>query len=536
MLDRGDALHLRRVLARAVLSSTAAASMPTQQSMAMRRLVEQSDTQATREEDPAALRVLIVNRRKRRIGNVNELVRAIRHDADSPLQRRCLPLSGACDLGWHVHSIQHTLMEGMSAPEQVSGGDNMSPPVQYQGRVPLWALVHSAALVHLSQTSTPNGNLYPLSRYFPCALCYLPLLQVAMWLGGPNVVIVPHGAGSTHATYLPPCSVVIEVIPNMYPQFSFLIPTMRAGSHMLYLYETSALGNPHLTCLNSSSGVARVARGDPVMHVHAPLLLQLIHRGAALRRRCLAHYPEIEFYPHERMMQVGLAKLGAASRWASIPRLKGAQEAIQYHHAVPTIATGPGVTNAQAQTVSSLAAREAFRSCHTYMQHGARAGHECTPTMLEPRAILQAYAALRGGKLPHSCSSLCGVTEGGDIAKSTSSIAEESCGACLHKAVVTELLVEHKIPVVSKQDTRWQTRCTSRGTAAARSSAPPVTKHPRFALYRAALVSRSCPQNILTRHAELPFLWRERISELCRGTSGGISAFVSHVKRALGRG
>ena len=52
---------------------------------------------------------------------------------------------------------------------------------------------------------------------------------------------------------------------------------------MLYLYETSALGNPHLTCLNSSSGVARVARGDPVMHVHAPLLLQLIHRGAALR-------------------------------------------------------------------------------------------------------------------------------------------------------------------------------------------------------------------------------------------------------------
>lgn len=477
MLDRGDALHLRRVLARAVLSSTAAASMPTQQSMAMHRLVEQSDKQATREEDPAALRVLIVNRRKRRIGNVNELVRAIRHDADSPLQRRCLPLSGACDLGWHVHSIQHTLMEGMSAPE-----------------------------------------------------------QVAMWLGGPNVVIVPHGAGSTHATYLPPCSVVIEVIPNMYPQFSFLIPTMRAGSHMLYLYETSALGNPHLTCLNSSSGVARVARGDPVMHVHAPLLLQLIHRGAALRRRCLAHYPEIEFYPHERMMQVGLAKLGAASRWASIPRLKGAQEAIQYHHAVPTIATGPGVTNAQAQTVSSLAAREAFRSCHTYMQHGARAGHECTPTMLEPRAILQAYAALRGGKLPHSCSSLCGVTEGGDIAKSTSSVAEESCSACLHKAVVTELLVEHKIPVVSKQDTRWQTRCTSRGTAAARSSAPPVTKHPRFALYRAALVSRSCPQNILTRHAELPFLWRERISELCRGTSGGISAFVSHVKRALGRG
>ena len=206
MLDRGDALHLRRVLARAVLSSTAAASMPTQQSMAMRRLVEQSDKQATREEDPAALRVLIVNRRKRRIGNVNELVRAIRHDADSPLQRRCLPLSGACDLGWHVHSIQHTLMEGMSAPEQVSGGDNMSPPVQYQGRVPLWALVHSAALVHLSQTSTPNGNLYPLSRYFPCALCYLPLLQVAMWLGGPNVVIVPHGAGSTHATYLPPVS------------------------------------------------------------------------------------------------------------------------------------------------------------------------------------------------------------------------------------------------------------------------------------------------------------------------------------------
>lgn len=66
---------------------------------------------------------------------------------------------------------------------------------------------------------------------------------------------------------------------------SFLVPTLRAGSYMLYMYETTSVGNPQLACLNSSAGRTRIARADPVMHVSVPVLLQLMHRGAALRRR-----------------------------------------------------------------------------------------------------------------------------------------------------------------------------------------------------------------------------------------------------------
>jgi len=296
-------------------------------------------TGAIQEEDPRLLRILIMNRRKRRLGNVDEISRAISADELEPLRsrRRCMPLAGECDLGWSLSWVRQTQMEGMSAAE-----------------------------------------------------------QIRTWLDGPNVVIVPHGAGSTHATYLPPCSIVIEVVPNMYPQFSFLVPTMRSGSHMLYMYEASCLGNPHLTCLNSSSGNSRVARGDPIMQVHTPLLLQLLHRGAAIRRRCLAHYPQIELMPHERLvqgcvrvcvcvcvcpsptqppriplappthhMQVALARLGQYRVWEAIPQLKAAQEAIQYHQAIPTIATGYGVTRQMAESEGSLAARRLVWACRT---------------------------------------------------------------------------------------------------------------------------------------------------------------------------
>lgn len=89
--------------------------------------------------------------------------------------------------------------------------------------------------------------------------------QLRTWMDGPNLLVVPHGAGSTHASYLPPCSVVLEVMPNMYPQFSFLVPTLRSGGFMLYLLEASAIGNPQLSCHNSSStNLKKMARGDPV--------------------------------------------------------------------------------------------------------------------------------------------------------------------------------------------------------------------------------------------------------------------------------
>ena len=62
------------------------------------------------------------------------------------------------------------------------------------------------------------------------------------------------------------------------------------------------------------------------MHVHAPLLIQLIHRGAALRKRCLASYPSIEFTPHEKMVQNGLAQAAASSKWERVPKMMAPQE------------------------------------------------------------------------------------------------------------------------------------------------------------------------------------------------------------------
>ena len=67
--------------------------------------------------------------------------------------------------------------------------------------------------------------------------------QISSFVGasGPNVFIVPHGAGTTHVSYLEPCSVVIEVVPYNYPQYSFMMPTLRSGSFMLYMIESTAL-------------------------------------------------------------------------------------------------------------------------------------------------------------------------------------------------------------------------------------------------------------------------------------------------------
>ena len=38
----------------------------------------------------------------------------------------------------------------------------------------------------------------------------------------------------------------------------------------------------------------------------------------ALRRRCLANYPSIEYSPHERLQQNGLSLAGASARWDKI--------------------------------------------------------------------------------------------------------------------------------------------------------------------------------------------------------------------------
>ena len=170
-------------------------------------LTREAAIQSVKTSDPAALRVLIVNRKTRSIGNPHELGDAIQKSA--PTKRVCAPFPadfGAnCDMDWHAESVEIVKMEDLSA----------------------------------------RG-------------------QIRTVLDGPNVLVVPHGAGTVHATYLQPCSVVIEVMPYGYPQWSFTAPTMRSGSYILYLAETTALGNPALTCqksklLNSTCAVTAVS-------------------------------------------------------------------------------------------------------------------------------------------------------------------------------------------------------------------------------------------------------------------------------------
>lgn len=521
LLDRTDTLRLRRTLARHILAVTstprtplrAASPLGASHRASLRTLAQQSMSRAkraVREADPAALRVLLVNRKRRRIGNAEDIVNALTRDAAAPERRTCAPLSGACDLSWRVASINHTRMEGASAAE-----------------------------------------------------------QVRTWLDGPNVVIVPHGAGSTHATYLPPCSVVIEVVPNMYPQFSFLVPTMRAGVHMLYLYEASALGNQPLTCLGGKdAGRTRLARADPVMHVHTPMLLQLMHRGAHLRKRCLAHFPDVEYNPHERILQTSLATSAASSHFKHLPRLLGAQEALQFHAVIPTVATGPGVTAARARSAESRAALTAAWPCRTHMNHGVGAPAACLPTPVRSPQVLQAYAAARGGALHPSCAATCGVSAEGRVLRGavSSAVSEEQCRRCLHANVAREVLAQHSTrpaePRGYGMELAKRNRCDRASVAIGISKSaklPPIAPH-GVALYRAAVVNRSClatPTLRPTREEDLPMLFRERLAVLCGlrrddvshnltlriepedpgppGGGGGAGGLWGRVKSVLGR-
>lgn len=457
LLDRSDTLRLRRTLARAILAYASPAAAPVAnakappstpprksltppQTASLRVLAETSIAKAKRlvqQTDATQLNVLIVNRKKRRLGNAPEIVEALKADVAAKEGRTCSGLAGECDLSWRLSSINHTRMEGASAAE-----------------------------------------------------------QVRTWLDGPNVVIVPHGAGSTHATYLPPCSVVLEVVPNMYPQFSFLVPTMRAGVHMLYLYEASTVGNPMLSCLNTSKptsgrSFARLARNNPVMTVDTSLLVQMVHRGSFLRKRCLANFPNIEFNPHERLLQTGLAKAGAKRHWATIPRMVAPQEAIGAHFDVPIIATGPGVTKALADAPRSLAARDAAWPCRTWMPHSEITGPPCIPPSLEPRKLLHTYATLRGPKLPSACADTCGsAANPGTTAGIVPPTNEEACRVCLHASVTSEVIAQHTTPSDPSYRKEIATRTTCRGSREQEkgSKHPPQVKD-GIALYRAALVA-----------------------------------------------
>lgn len=531
MVDRTDALRLRKALARSLIkmdtektspppppppsqfgaksfslpqkpaSATAASShasvfsVSAAGSSSLRRIATESlqqAKQAVRSANPSQLKVLIVNRKKRKLANVPQLIDAIRSDAAAPERRGCASLAGECDLSWKLESIRDTFMEGMRATD-----------------------------------------------------------QIRTWLDGPNVVVVPHGAGSTHATYLPPCSVVIEVVPNMYPQFSFLVPTLRSGSYMLYLYETSVIGNPQLACINTSIGKTRIARGDPAMHVHPPLLVQLLHRGAALRKRCLANYPSIEYNPHERMQQNGLAFMASGYRGMNIPRMLSPQEAIGYHSIVPIIATGPGVTKALWE--SSHASRLRLQKCRTSTGHGPTSNPSttiCQAPAVAQSDLLYAYASLRGarggeakdqndggvrGLVPDAAATACVEACNLELLELESPSHEHvhkssqarGCKACLHQEVAAEVSHHHQAPAADEARAREIRKRTTCAPRAHKSS--PMTTAEGYRAYMAALVNRTCglssasvlPNGELD-DTKLPYMFKARIKALCQGRLKGL--------------
>ena len=301
VLDRTDILALRSILALEVGLSRLAS------------LTREAAIQRVKVSDPTALRVLIINRKTRSIGNPQELADAIQNTV--PTERVCAPFPANfgvnCDLDWHAESAKIVKMENLSAHE-----------------------------------------------------------QIRTVMDGPNVLVLPHGAGTVHARYLQPCSVVIEVMPYGYPQWSFTAPTMRSGSYILYLAETTALGNPALTCKKAPNSTTcaetrlhsgstawkrchREARGNPVMQVDPAMLLQLVHRAAHLRRSCMIHYPEIELLPHEVMMKQALRQMSVrharVTSSSGLPLVYAGQEAWQLHVPVPMIATGHGISKKMAR-------------------------------------------------------------------------------------------------------------------------------------------------------------------------------------------
>ena len=423
-----DVLQLRRVLAQALIKKGVLGDdSGGLQGIAKRKM--SAAIAALVDRDPVELHVHVMNRVKRSIGNVAELADAIRFSSSNPMLRKCVSgFSGECDLSWRA-TVETTNMEQLSAVQQISS---------YVGA------------------------------------------------SSPNIFIVPHGAGTTHVSYLEPCSVVIEVVPYNYPQYSFMMPTLRSGSFMLYMVESTALGNPSLHCPrpfrnNASypypfthfvpasclkeSACKRTARGNPTLHADPELVLQLIHRGAYLRRRCLAHFPNIEFLPNE----LGERDMLSESSWltsfrsakgearssgslldpsnvrawrryitGSPPLVSAWQHAPQLHYEWPTVATGVGVSEADAARSLVQYGKECIRpeagipKGFSIPGQTLDKGHAgCGYRELGRAALLAGYASLHRS-LPPSCSALC-------KQQLTEPNRMDQCERCLHRAAVVEL-------------------------------------------------------------------------------------------------
>ena len=319
LLDRNDALALRTLYAKAIrkelrgsvqlgrrksdaqtLEALATRAYPEGDPGLEKSLLEKTSFTASKQ----ALSITILQRQKRNIGNIDELARALEgHDPARASKGRvkCGLFGGECDRQWRAKDVVKLRMESLSALEQVR-----------------------------------------------------PMLSS-------HVFVVPHGAGNTHGTVMPPCSLVVEVLPFNYPQLSFITPLTSSGQMFLQLYETTPTGNlimaksvfndfcrnklgitdnrtayadvPGLKCLYCKK-CEKSAKARPVMNVSIDLFLQLMDHGAHLRRRCLANYPHTEFVEH----RASILKAGQ-TYFMREQKPMAPQEAWRYHFDIPTIAS-----------------------------------------------------------------------------------------------------------------------------------------------------------------------------------------------------
>lgn len=317
MLDRQDAVVIRSLYANHVLAEARAlATRPHSRGGAStkakygsteaddRRRAEMVHMAANsehlglaHEEGPQKLHILLLEREKRTISNTLPIAKALTaHSPGAFPQVPCGLMDGACDYSWVAESVSVVKFEDLTASQQI--------------------------------------------------------INVL----GSNVFIVPHGAGTTQASLLPACSIVIEVLPFDYPQLSFLVPTNRAGSILLYMYETTPRGVPALRksaeacgrpqelltemsgfdCLRCKS-CEKVAKKDALFNVSVPLLLELVHHGAHLRKQCLVDFPETEHsMSHQALM------LAARGFFAQRRVPVAYQELWPYHHRITPFAVVKG--------------------------------------------------------------------------------------------------------------------------------------------------------------------------------------------------
>ena len=306
----------------------------------------------------------ILERQKRNIGNIDDLVKALKaHEPTATPNGRvdCGLFQGECDGQWRATDVLKLRMESLSALEQVR-----------------------------------------------------PMLSS-------HVFVVPHGAGNTHGSVMPPCSLVIEILPFNYPQLSFITPLTSSGHIFLQLYETTPTGNlvmarsvfnelcrkklrivdnstayadvPGFSCLYCKK-CEKTAKSKPVMNVSEKLFLHLVDHGNYLRRRCLANFPHTEFLEHRASIT-----LAGRTYFQRKQKPMAPQEAWRYHFDIPTIASSrpPGGRVSFAERPAPVLDPPSCLQGHSHTASRKRDGEACAffpPQERDSGMLMEAYSRL----------------------------------------------------------------------------------------------------------------------------------------------